>query len=583
MCVTTRPSTPANLVTASRFKTMTFIDRRTIIFAIRLWLLTVLCLWSASAAGQTPTLIGHWKLAGDALDATENRRHLAVHGVQWLPAERSDFGRAVATFDGRDDFLELPAASYPGLGTGDFTLSLWLHTDQELDDTIGDLASHYDAATRRGWQLSVQNLAGVTSSQPNYRHLHFGIDQAQLEPSWTDHGRVGQGMFIFALCVHEGQLYASTCEPGAGQSGHVYRWDGDDRWVDLGAPDSCNSISSLASFGGSLYAGSSKYRLAGSALSESENPNTGGKIFRLDAAGKWEPVGTLPEVQAIGSLVAYRRKLYASSMYRPGGLFRYDGGTNWTHCGTPDGKRVNSLAVYNGSLWATGYDEAGIYRYDGERWHHSGYAGKGSQTYALAVYRGELYVSQWPEAKVFRYVADGNWQSVGRLGDELESMPLVVYNGKLYGGTLPLAEVYRYDDEERWTKVGRLDQTPDVKYRRAWSMAVFRGRLFCGTLPSGHVHSIEAGKNATADRELASGWHHVAAVRRGDRLELFVDGKLVGRSAEFKPQDYDLTIAQPLRIGFGAHDYFRGRLADVRLYRGALSPQEIELLQRSRN
>ena len=52
-------------------------------------------------------------------------------------------------------------------------------------------------------------------------------------------------------------------------------------------------------------------------------------------------------------------------MYRPGGLFRYDGGTTWTACGTPDGKRVNSLAVYNGSLWATGYDEAGIYRYDG--------------------------------------------------------------------------------------------------------------------------------------------------------------------------------------------------------------------------
>lgn len=176
---------------------------------------------------------------------------------------------------------------------------------------------------------------------------------------------------------------------------------------------------------------------------------------------------------------------------------------------------------------------------------------------------------------MFRYVEDGNWQSVGRLGNELESMPLVVYNGKLYGGTLPQAEVYRFDDDDMWTNIGRLDHTPDAKYRRAWSMAVFQGRLFCGTLPSGHVHSIEAGKNVTYDKELAPGWRHIAAVRRRDRLELFVDGELAARSVEFRSSDYDLTVAQPLRIGLGAHDYFRGSLADVRLFRGALIPQEI--------
>jgi hypothetical protein len=92
------------------------------------------------------------------------------------------------------------------------------------------------------------------------------------------------------------------------------------------------------------------------------------------------------------------------------------------------------------------------------------------------------------------------WRSIGRLGNELESMPLLFYNGKLFGGTLPLAEVYRFDGDESWTNVGRLDHTPDVKYRRAWSMAVFQGRLFCGTLPSGHVHSVEAGKTSASLR-----------------------------------------------------------------------------------
>src|SRR5262249_54951995 len=76
-------------------------------------------------------------------------------------------------------------------------------------------------------------------------------------------------------------------------------------------------------------------------------------------------------------------------------------------------------------------------------------------------------------------------------------------------GTLPLAEVYRFDAPGTWRQVGRLDLTPDVKYRRAWTMAACQGRLFCGTLPSGRVLSIEAGRNVTYDQELAGGWRHL--------------------------------------------------------------------------
>ncbi|MEX2027631.1 MAG: LamG domain-containing protein, partial [Pirellulaceae bacterium] len=82
-------------------------------------------------------------------------------------------------------------------------------------------------------------------------------------------------------------------------------------------------------------------------------------------------------------------------------------------------------------------------------------------------------------------------------------------------------------------------------------------------------------KNVTLDRELAPDWRHIAAVRRGDRLELFVDGKLAASSSPFDPAQYDLSHSQPLRIGFGANDYFRGKLADVRLYRGALMAEAI--------
>ncbi len=103
-----------------------------------------------------------------------------------------------------------------------------------------------------------------------------------------------------------------------------------------------------------------------------------------------------------------------------------------------------------------------------------------TQTYGFAIHRGELFVSEWPQAHVYRYQGGTSWDDAGKLGDELEAMPLVVYNGKLYGGTLPSAEIYRYDDLKAWTRIAQVDATPNVKYRRAWSMAVFQGRLFVG-------------------------------------------------------------------------------------------------------
>ncbi len=102
-----------------------------------------------------------------------------------------------------------------------------------------------------------------------------------------------------------------------------------------------------------------------------------------------------------------------------------------------------------------------------------------------------------------------------------------------------------------------------------------KGRLFVGALPSGHVLSIEAGRNATWDHSFPSGWHHVAAVRAKDRLKLYVDGKLVSESAALPAEAMDLSSEAKMQIGFGAQDYFKGNLADVRIYRGSLTPADI--------
>jgi hypothetical protein len=120
-----------------------------------------------------------------------------------------------------------------------------------------------------------------------------------------------------------------------------------------------------------------------------------------------------------------------------------------------------------------------------------------------------------------------------------------------------------------------LDHTPDVVYRRAWSMAVYGGRLYCGVLPSGHVFRLEAGKSVTHDRALEPGWRHIAAVKDGGSLRLYVDARCMARNDGFDPEAFDLDNDQPLRIGFGEHDYFNGKMQDLRIYGSVLADAAI--------
>jgi len=543
--------------------------------------LVLFCLWASpplasllTASGEETGLLGHWKFAGNANDSSDYGNHGANHGADLTAHGPGGQPNSAARFDGKSAVMEIPASESLELGDDDFSLAVWVHTEEKLDDAIGDLVSKFDPAMRRGFNWCIKNSPGASGNQANYRNIHFGVDSG-TEPKWTDCGRPGNAVYVMALAVHNGELFAGTCEPGEGEAGHVYRYAGGTRWEDCGHPDGCNAVTTLASYQGKLYAGTGRYRTNGSALDDSPNTQPGGKVFRYDGNGKWTDCGRLNESEAIGGLVVFRGELYATTMYHPAGMFRYMGEDEWAACSLPrDMRRVVSPVAFNGRLYAATYDACAIYRFDGESWEGPITLESGGQTYSLEVHSGQLYAGTWPNGRVYRSSDGQAWFDAGQLGAEEEVMGMAVHNGKLYGGTLPLAEVHRYDAGATWTNTGRLDHTPNVRFRRAWTMAVFEGRLFCGTLPSGHVHALDVGVNVTYDHELRPGWRHLAALREGNRLRLFVDGQQVAASSA-DPSSLNLKNGAPLRIGLGGHDYFRGSLSDLRLYGRALAAEEI--------
>ncbi|MEY4612771.1 MAG: hypothetical protein RL179_744 [Planctomycetota bacterium] len=524
-------------------------------------------------------LISHLPLVDNARDISGKNHHAESVNVHY---ENGAF------FNGMDSSLKVAKDIGPQMGKGEFSIACWIKADDKSNVLPGgDIFSWYSPNISRGVNLSLKSNQGVTTNQANYRHLFFGIDNNK-SGEWHDCGVPGKALCAFSLAVHGGELYAGTCAPEANDSGRVYRHAGAQRWIDCGAPDKSNSVMSLAIYENQLYAGTGKYRLAGSALSESKNTNLGGRILRYEGRDVWKDCGQLPDTEAVGGMVVYKGKLYASSLYKPAGFYRYEGNKQWTKCPTPvvekssnkqsDNLRVEALTVFGGFIYASSYDCGNVFRFDGEKWIDLGRLGENTQTYSFAIYQGALHVGTWPSGRVYRLEKTNQWTDLGRLGEELEVMGMVVNNGKLLAGTLPLAEVYEYSNNKTWKKITRLDHTPDVKYRRAWTMAEHDGRLFCSTLPSGKIFSFETGRNVSWGHSLPAGWHHLAAIKTRENLMLYLDGCKVSESTRFKPDDFQIVNDAVIQIGAGASGNFRGWMSDLRIYNQILDAESVKKL-----
>lgn len=553
------------------------------------------------SAAEPPKLIAHWPLAKDARDAVGK-----LHGEATL-LEYGNDGRPCAKFNGRRSLIEVPHAETLNLGQRDFSLALWVKCELPMTNTLGDLVSKFDPDARRGLNFHLAGSAPAYSGMSDARHVHFGIDDGYLG-EWEDHGQPWpSNSLITAMVAYQGELYAGIADADAtDDKAKVFRFGGGKKWIDCGriSPEANHySVQAMIVHNGKMYAGTGIY----------DWEQARGKLKGLPAAApthvavcegeaKWRDLGQVGTGSRVLALGSFNGDLYAGvDDYGGGHVYRYDEpNETWIDCGSPDQRNLESFLAYNGKLYISTHGN--IYEYAGEQsWKKIGAEPhKINQIHSMHVAGGKMLLGTWPQGYVLRYGEKMDWEITGRLGLS-EDQPLcnevnglTVYNGKLYAGVIPLAECYRYERDGEWTMLGRLAKRSDwkVDFLSSWlrltCLTPCHGRLFASTGSCegravdakaddslGRVYSIQAGQVVSHEHDIGGKWTHLAAVRAGRTLKLYVNGKLAATSDLRDGPAFNLSNDRPLLIGFGAQNYFTGAMADVRLYDGSLGDEVV--------
>lgn len=559
-----------------------------------------------SSTAAESGLIGHWKLQGDAKDYSGKGNHGKSHGANAAKGE----------FDGVSSYVEIPSSPALRLGSKDFSIAAWVYTEKDLADVFGDIIDLYDPAQRKGVTLSLNSTGNGYAGPGNDCHVSFGIDNARTS-DWTDCGRPNPNSRYISnsMLTYKGKLYvAATDGKDEADWGHVYRYEGGQKWADCGRVGNFRTtgIGPLFVHNGELHAVTSTYDWT-RVSSGNYDP---GRMFRYAGGTNWIDCGQVSSNRTMNTAASYKGRIFAGGGPENWSVHEYLGDKTWrlSTSFSKEGEQrcfPHPMGRFNGRLY-TGWPA--VHSFDGTQWSYAGLPGPlgnvpSLQVHSLVVYGGSLYAGTWPEAVASKYLGGESWQPCGRVGEDgTEVNALTVYNGKLYGGSIPRAEVARYEGDTRWTSLkrfhtatnnwvpglpGKANRRQVNEWGRITTLTVHDGKLFAGlgnctsaardTVADpndvlGKVFFMEAGKCASYDSDAGPGWKHIAAVRDGGLLKIFVNGKLAAKSSRFNSKDYDISVDQPLRIGLGQVDYFSGKISDVRLYNKAIAESRIRKL-----
>jgi hypothetical protein len=446
----------------------------------------------------------------------------------------------------------------PRLGlAGDFTIALWAEVPTDRAGVAGPLATKFDADHRVGFNLSAVSAAPGYNGPGDEVRISFGID-AGSEPEWTYRGRPAPtSNFSGSLVVYEGALHAASNDGATrGDWAHVYRLVGASEWEDLGqvGGGAAHGVGPLVVHRGSLFAATWNHdytRVHQEGLAPC-------RVYRLLAPGQWEDCGQPGDSRRLFSMASYHGDLYVVGDDFTVHVYR--GGRTWELVQRLS-TFVHPMSVFDGRLvLATWENPPTVLAFDGVAWEDFGNPLgdplRCSQIHALTLYRGALHAGHWPLGRVSRWNAvTARWEQCGRLGDSTEINAMAAFNGKLYAGALPRAEVFRYERDGKWTSLrrfreergwrpilpGSMTRLPDVGARirtmgRVTSLTEHEGLLFASVTSCtgsaqdapmderGSIYALKAGVVATSSQSLGPGWHHIAGVRQGREIRLFIDG-----------------------------------------------------------
>jgi Concanavalin A-like lectin/glucanases superfamily len=491
----------------------------------------------------------------------------------------------------------------------DFTISLWAEVPRDRAGAAGGLAAKFDPVSRTGFSLSAISSAGGYNGPGDELRVSFGID-AGGEPRWFDRGRPSpvSNYVSNSLTVFEGSLFAATSDaPEEADRGHVHRHLGETAWEDLGqvGTEGAHGVGPLIVHRDSLYAATWNYdwtRVHDQALEPC-------RVYRYDGPGRWEDCGQPGRSRRIFSLASFRGDLLAFG--DDSGVCVHRGGAAWEQVAAFDAF-AHPVTVHGGRLVLGMLQPATVRAFDGRNWSDLGNPigdpERCDEIHSLVTFRGALHAGTWPLGRVARWDAGwGRWRQTGRLGDSTEVMALAVYNGKLYGAAIPRAEVFRCERDRSWTSLRRLfappgwrpvlvrnmSRPPDGDRRmREWtrvtSLTQHDGLLFAsvGSCTSaaadapadvrGTVHAFSAGVVATTPRTLEPGCRHIAAVRRGGTVSVYVDGREAATASGSVTGP--VATDAPLRVGEDEAGRYAGAIDGFRAFERALEAREIGAL-----
>ncbi|MDD4902432.1 MAG: choice-of-anchor Q domain-containing protein [Patescibacteria group bacterium] len=480
---------------------------------------------ASSSLVASSGLISFWPFNGNANDSVGSNNGVASGS----PAFVTGVSGQAYSFDGDNDYVEVPDSDSLDL-TSDFTISTWFKKSENgrietiLDKGLYNLGVNADGRI-------FFNLSADTGTSSNVGTL--------------------EGNTAVAFAAHNNSLYAAT------SNGRIYKYLGGSSWSFLKVVNNYGiyGIASMVSFNGKLYV-----------LTEGE-----GVIYVYDDVNdSWQTITTPGPAR---SAAVWNNDLYIGMNEGTHSLYRYEGGNSWELLyALPTGTYLNTLMVFNGSLYVGGGDDGKIWRYDpGVGLTEVGDT-TADWTTAMGEYKGSMYAGFYGSNTIYRYDGGTTWTSVGTPTGGGGIWSLISYGGDLYASG-PTTYLNKYGGGTTWTQIGAVQGERSI---------IYKGKIYSG---KGTVYSYGEGAGLFSTSAIGDDWNYVAVSYSAATavLSLRLNGQLEATTSV----DFALaTSSNDLFIGKGYGTFtgnsgssgeqnFKGLIDEVKIYSRALSAEEI--------